>query len=93
MASEFECGDFTPIESGQPPAVVQLRRDSDGRRAIWPLTNDLNPAVLRLAYLSPVGTSSWVSPLPTTAMASAGTPWRTISFFTAFARRSDRAIL
>ena len=43
--------------------------------------------------LSPVGTSSWVSPLPMTVIACAGTPSRTRASLTALARRSDSAML
>ena len=43
--------------------------------------------------LSPVGTSSWVSPLPMTVIACAGTPSRTSASLTALARRSDSAML
>ena len=43
--------------------------------------------------LSPVGTSSWLSPLPMTVIACAGTPSRTRASLTALARRSDSAML
>jgi DNA ligase (NAD+) len=43
--------------------------------------------------LSPVGTSSWLSPLPMTVIAWAGTPSRTRASLTALARRSDSAML
>ena len=43
--------------------------------------------------LSPVGTSSWLSPLPMTVIAWAGTPSRTSASLTALARRSDSAML
>ena len=42
---------------------------------------------------SPVGTSSWLSPLPMTVIAWAGTPSRTRASLTALARRSDSAML
>ena len=41
----------------------------------------------------PVWTSGWVSPLPTTEIAVAGTPLRTSASLTVFARRSDSAML
>ena len=43
--------------------------------------------------LSPVGTSSCVSPLPMTVIACAGTPSRTSASLTALARRRDSAML
>ena len=42
---------------------------------------------------SAVGTSGWLSPLPTTEIAVAGTPSRTRASLTALARRSDSAML
>src|SRR5881394_1121661 len=42
---------------------------------------------------SAVGTSGWLSPRPTTAIAVAGTPSRTRASLTALARRSDSAML
>ena len=60
-ASRVRVGEITPIESRQPPAVVQLRRDRDGggSGAIWPLTTISTRRFCGSRTLSPVGTSSW----------------------------------
>ncbi len=64
----------------------------EGRRLVL-LDDDLDAAVLRLAHVVAGRHQSWLSPLPMTVIAWAGTPSRTRASLTALARRSDSAML
>ena len=58
------------------------------------LDDDLDAAVLRLAHtVGGLHQERPASPRPITVIACAGTPSRTRASFTAFARRSDSAML